>query len=680
MGRIYTLNPNGVETANGNWSLVGAASKNAALADDLDTSYLLASLAFQREYFDMDDLPVAGIVEVTKVQIFQRYYADNTSHCRISFKFGGQTVDVLKDFYSPASPPSQAYVVLSDDITFKRPGGGVWIASDINSLVVGHTGGNWASSPIRLVKIWVEVEVTEPAVQLEASREVASRMLRWRRRVRSSVSVSVPPAFLDREIMDDFGVIHRDAPTPDASGMGPAKWRRGLCRVSRWDFDPNVLSGAVEGRDLHDFLVSYWDTARAVSCTDLEDGVARLDNGQVRNFSRASKIWPQSAGDGRVTVLQEGVEAVGHLGRLAEGSAKNYLKRSSMADGPTGYTDSGTSQNGSVIQTVQYFDWNLNLLFDRKVTSYYSRFVGWTSGSPVASNMLRQWPTSDSVALGDRMHLSLDYRTITGTVCYRLRRNQDGQWFDAGSGAFGVSTVTNSVPASSTPARHVVKIPAHSAASTYDLFVGLLSSSPNNSEVHVFHAQLEVNDWASSRVVTGDATVTRAAAQLSIENNSSNRLWDADRGTLLVRVYPNWNSADLPGGAQKTVAYLHHDADNNARLYYDKDSGNWVFAVEVAGVTSSAVVSAGVVVRHQEISLVARWTSADEELDLPAHTISIFADKVKGTDASPGAAMTQQSDSDLYLGHENGSDYFDGSLADLELLSRSLRDEHARRY
>jgi len=127
----------------------------------------------------------------------------------------------------------------------------------------------------------------------------------------------------------------------------------------------------------------------------------------------------------------------------------------------------------------------------------------------------------------------------------------------------------------------------------------------------------------------------RAQEVYYVTNSSGARTWNAERGTFECEV----NLATVSGGFQ-VVAAAYHDANNFAEIYWDGAAGQWKFLYRAGGSTATAYKAASPSsgVWYQ---IGARWLSSSGEYGGTARALSIWIDRVKGTDAAAGATMTE---------------------------------------
>jgi hypothetical protein len=217
-------------------------------------------------------------------------------------------------------------------------------------------------------------------------------------------------------------------------------------------------------------------------------------------------------------------------------------------------------------------------------------------------------------------------------------------------------------------------IDSGSDASAFSVGFILESGGTASRKHRLYHVQLEDGDCATSRIVTDSSAVTRAAGSTIRENFVDARVWDATRGTGGRIVIPEWDSDGLPAGAIRTIIERYDDADNWARVAYEKDEGGVVFRWCADG-TEYAAIKTATFVRGTEYAIGYRWISTEGELDLEAYSLDVFVDGVKGTTVVADA-MVEDDASHVYLGHDHDTaNHFNGWWSYLDHSPFCLTDE-----
>ena len=150
----------------------------------------------------------------------------------------------------------------------------------------------------------------------------------------------------------------------------------------------------------------------------------------------------------------------------------------------------------------------------------------------------------------------------------------------------------------------------------------------------------------------------RAQDVYRVTNSSTARTWNAERGSFECEVA----LATVSGGFQ-VVCGVYHDANNNAAVAWDGANSRWIFNVRAGGTLATAYKAASPSsgVFYQ---IGARWLSSSGEYGGTARAISVWVDRVKGTDAAAAATMTEVSTPTygLEIGAYTGSLPLDGQI------------------
>ena len=156
------------------------------------------------------------------------------------------------------------------------------------------------------------------------------------------------------------------------------------------------------------------------------------------------------------------------------------------------------------------------------------------------------------------------------------------------------------------------------------------------------------------------AAGARAVDRGYYSNNAGARTWCAQQMSARFEVTPDWNGGSAPA-VNMAVAYVHHDANNYAFVYYNSMDRKWYFAQNVAGtplITGVAHTPAA----GTRYVIGVRCTGSRGELGLAPYTASIFVNGVKGTDVVHAAAMTEAATSTFDIGSAAGTVPFRGRI------------------
>jgi hypothetical protein len=462
-------------------------------------------------------------------------------------------------------------------------------------------------------------------------------------------------------------------PTGVGWGRGGAQWRLRSFTVQKIELHPDAGNAILTLLDRRHIDALIWDTGyKRLTSGRLETGVARFYPDVTRTYTRPSKAYVSSPADADVVVaVPYNLPAISYDGELFEAGATNFLLRSSLKEGTTGLTLSGTGVNGSAIATD-----TTELLFDQDITEYALKF---TAGNPHTTELSARWPDTESIDYGfygQEFRLSVDHMDDSGaTLYFRVKRLVDNQFWNDSSETWG-STVDNPITNSTTRARFSSSIIDIGAANTVIQLELLQQSGGTAARVNrVFHVQLENQLCAGSRIVTDDVKFERAATVLSYTQiSNARRCYQEDQGTFFCEVVPFFDSDDGLGGTIYNIEYPDEPIEFQHNLSYDTSTDVFKFTVFIDPNTYAATFSQ-TVTRGTVYKVACRWTYDSGELDLPNYTYSVFVDGVKGTDDTGEAPPTI-----TWAGELLNFGVFNGIIRRRCLIPYPMTDEEIARF
>lgn len=544
-----------------------------------------------------------------------------------------------------------------------RPGGGQWSWADLfnSTLELGISNPTALDGEARVTSVWLIPDGVESPEQITQAREVPSRRLWNFRRANPVLDTPVPLDFLDVELLDLVPVSHYGLPLQLALGNGTKVWQRPLFRAMKMDLDLKNFTINATLKDVRAQLLTFMDIGRSLKTGGTtHDGIARLDVGNTRQWTRASKAWVEDPADGFHKELQDNYEKQGPEGMIFEWASQNGIARSSFIQQLTGWTTtSGVTAEAAVDNQP---------LFGAEVTGYVAKIVNTVATVGPTS------PLSVSYSANAHISVSVDYRENEASTALkvRIRRAFDGRFWDGA--AWQVAAQDLAVTASTVNARALFEnIDVGGNATTISIRPVVTVAGKT---AYILHTQVEEQRWASAtRIVTDAAAVTRAIDALAISNDTTIRCWNNERGSGVFEYIPKW----APTAVRSTDLFyffdLVYDADNRFRLYYRASDMALVFEVKRAGVAVEATMS-WTPTRDEPVLLGYRWTSSEGELDLAPYTVSVFVAGVKGTDAvSAGGMPVEDSLSTMYIGaDDSGASSADGVMRYILLTQQVLHD------
>ena len=519
--------------------------------------------------------------------------------------------------------------------------------------------------------------------QQEQVRDALSRRLWLLRRPTGIFEVTVPLWMLDADILDRIAVESRVGPAPLAAGWGGKKWQRRAFSIQRIsDVNPATNTVKLQLLDRRPLDVLFWDAARTDKRNSgaRQDGVARIIKssgvGAEAKFTRPSKAWIENPADPTSVVeCAQAERAINQTGEYLEEKRTNLIARSSGVSGTTGLSIFGAGTNGSSI-TADTTD----LLFGSETSPSSLKF---TAGTPHTAHLYLVWSTA-TISASSEVRVSLDYKIDNGESFYwqLVRSSGATTYWDDANGVWTAGTTNTNLPAvnpRSAASRFISKkINVGLVDVTLTLYLFQWSGGTSGRISHLYHAQVEVGAFATSRIVTDGAAVTRERSELSHPVTTAAKIYDPALGTFFCEFTPEWSSADLATGyANVFFATTNGGADYDV-LYYSFASGQWAFSRRVGGSTYSAILTASMT-RGTAVRLAACWTGVEGELSLSAYTVSVFVNGTKGTDATAVAA-TFASPETLYRGSNSSlASHANGAIRSVHIFPYALTDEEIAR-
>lgn len=492
---------------------------------------------------------------------------------------------------------------------------------------------------------------------------------------------NLPPAAIDLDVLDDFLLQHKDAPSADGLGAGPLDWQALPARVEEVEVDLDAVRPKITAISLRGRRPTFYATGRATSIPQQGVALIAAQPGNVlskRNLKNSTstaldgKAWSVRATDNLVQSIGDGTLKIEPDGVLTEVDADQANSAPAFVDADAGWTL--TQPTGGSVVAELTADAGI-AVFDPEETEYCLRFDRGTSGDGVAditnaiteSLGINRWAIVQIDAAGVAAGFSWDYYDVDNAL-----------WFDNASGTFVGSQPFNPItPGALTPAQTVSKpIEAPTGGSDYQLILTQKSGVGSVGDVaRVFYAGIvqsgfplvpkppPILRWPCSRIVTantGPTNVTMGRDRGPVyPNHAGARAWNNARGSAHIMTKIRWNSDDVlnvDGNTLKfVVVHVYYDTDNEWMVYFYKDSSGPTFELrfdcKAAGTTYRATLTPGALLRDIVRVVGVRWTSAaGGELGLSGRTLSVFLDDAKGTDAVAAAYPTETSLSFLGVG------------------------------
>lgn len=499
------------------------------------------------------------------------------------------------------------------------------------------------------VHAYVEIDFVADPSKVGAARDTGSRHQRLMGRPIPTVSGRVPLRFLDAELLSLVAWSHLAGPST-AGGWGDKKWQRQLAQrlsITR-DLDEQTL--IVSDLLNHRYLTYLWDPMISEEPPGpTRPGIPVLTPGAGRVYARSSKAWVENAaaaaqGVKQVVEIPDDVEKNTADGELFEGAAKNYIPRSSMAEGLTGLTAVGTAGQTTLDSAKRLFESYDSLKITRNAT---------------VEDQGRTWPASDAFAANEVATLSIDYDNDSGVACYAYaQRSTDGKYlrqsdwtWQTGIQYITLPVVSALVAGQDQRFRTSPFVVDTTGSPTVTVSVVHKSTDANGTISHVYHVQLEKNLWASSRMVTGAASFTRALDNLRFENFPARRVLPLGPGHVRLAFKVNWDVGNITVNPDLFKAALDASGANFIRLFYNPAASNLTFRRRVASTNYSAQFNVAIA-RGTLYYVTVRMTGDEGEHGLAPYTMDIFVNGVKGESATSVAFGTLTEDLYLWIGQD----------------------------
>jgi hypothetical protein len=612
---------------------VGAATREEAIdpGDDLshddDTTYMgHGSGVVSKEIGFRHDITFSEkMAAINSVALYVRLKRtdSSTDNCYLKVYLGGSSNT------GSSETITTSYVTRGELFTDLRPGGGSWSEDDFRDNTFEFVYLTSTSSPTtRITSLWVEVDYVPSATKIEPVRRVLSRRLRLLRQPLTTYTCTVKhesgdtesSALLDAYPGDIVAVSHFAIPHASNTGasVGVKSWQRRNMILLRNEFNAAAMTARLTLLDARHFWHGLWDVAVSrISATSQRDGIANLDAGATRTFLRDSSAWGEDPGDGRIIQAASQTEKNFANGHLLEQTIENLTLNSCFTDGVDSgdWTLEGESGGADIADDTSDTFWD---------TDETAKSCKLTAASPLGGTELGIKQTTGTINANTECCISTTHKDDSGyPAAINIQRAVDSWYYNAATPGWQSGSVWNDLTVRSSATRDAIKsidVGGTNTTITYKVAAENTAAQIN----HIYDVQFEKNPYPTSRILTQSSTVTRADDEFYYSNTKSNRTWYPIRGTAFAVVNPEWDTADLPSGAKRTLYYVKYDTNNEDHVYYDEATGAWKFDRTVGGVTDSAsktlTITAGT-----EIKVCARWTSTEGEEGLSDPTLSIFA-------------------------------------------------------
>lgn len=575
-----------------------------------------------------------------------------------------------------------------------------WRRDEVNGLQIyfrakGETP--YFEKDVSMISLSAEIEPIPEKV--DTARRIASERLLLLGKPVPMFRAAVPLFFGDVRLLDDIAISHRALPRP-STALNLNEYERVPARVVEkvWDLENDRIE--IGAFDLRDYLVTFLFTGESTSKGRSFDGTMIITNGVTVQFSRATNDYIEDPFAHLRNELYADEPPVESDGVLIQNGTTNLILNGGFALGATDvftHWTKTTSGSGTIVEDAEDFGW------DKNFPGAPQRSVLLTADAALAEISISQAVTLDT---GDNLSpegsnyclsilhkdddgypLSVALTTVSGST--RFYRPADQTWNVAGA----LVWVTLPIRSERTVDRlfgTLDNLETFSAA-TQAVTVRLAARTFAGQRNHVYGVQLEggtielmeERGYPSSMILTNTGPVVRDISSLRVPSIDTHPTYYMVRGTFFCIVETEWDSDDLPqaGDARRYVYSFILDANNHDALYYDQLTQSWIFERKVATVVNQATFFYPTMIAGRPVRLATRWISPVAEFGETAHSIQIFVDDVRGTDASPGATPTHPASADFYIGSRSATQgtAFDGKIRRMRITQQVLPDSKIRK-
>jgi hypothetical protein len=609
-------------------AVVGTANKWDAvdpldpINHDDDTTYNSVGSGgaiFTQSFKGDATFPQANFITAVRTHVYnKRTNSSGSNDFRLVSRYSGT------DYYSGSlTYVLNSYLEQYYDFIAAR----TWIDSDFRSATFewGIERGNNGPNDLT-TSLWTEVDYIPLEVFIEAFREVWSRKLKRSRFEEVTYDLKVPIKFITLELLDDLSVSHFSIPRAESlisnminDGM-TKKWQRLYALNVQQRINLNNMSMVLSFSDNEPYICTFWSTEKLPFAVNEDfDGLAQIDVGSLRSFTRNSNAWV-TQNDGQVVTVEPGREKMNHVGFITDEQRTTQILNSNFQDGIASIWT--TVLNGGTVAND-----TSTLLF--KDSANYPNSALITRGAGGETFLRQGGLTIDGLT---------SFRTATfdylddgtgGRTSWWLQRSTDSWWWNDTTEAWQNTRAENRLPLVTSidgDNRAVSKPIIEAAAATWTIEIGISTTGTSSGDVvNIFQVDLVEGPYVVERIVTDNsATVTTERDEkkfvLDSSGETQRQIWPSDRGTNRLTYRPSNDGSRLQDGDKLALAYGQiGDTSNYGYVTYQKLVGENVrFAFEryEAATLISRATKEISVVRNTEYEIAARWTSDDNELDL----------------------------------------------------------------
>lgn len=563
-----------------------------------------------------------------------------------------------------------------------NPLGGLWMPRDIADPtleIVARLTGMQATNTYRLGSFYVELTYVSVPVQDRGARDAASRRHWLFLDEPFTLKRRVPIADgLKPELNEIVRVSHRDGPHASGEGWRSETHQTRPMRLIARTTDLNANTCDLTLQDVRSKLCLLRYTSRTKSPAVIADGMAFITNGGAIVNSRSTVAYVADPSGGDILVRVE-VDQLTYGGSLLPDSGDrqyglmlsllggNAIIESSYRNQLTGWTTAGDGVNGSAVTAE-----TSPLRFAQTESGFVAKLL---AGTTHTTDLTFSSTAVASYAADSVVSFACHYQTAAGATSgpgVSIQRGFDSEWYTAASQTWGASKVVNplSVSDGEWNEYYISAIDVGSDATDLTAVYTIEAGEPDGSEYYIGHTQIELSPYPQGVIVTEATAQARGADNFHITNSTGSRCVTADKGVLQTVITPSWNAADLVGtGTTHNFLNCQHDANNGIILRWSISNARWEVEYKAATTTYTAYSADDPPARGVPVTIVGRWTDSGE-LGIDDHTVDIFVNGVKGTNATK-VTLTETSNAKLFFAR--------GLFADTHSFAHVLTDAECAR-
>lgn len=547
------------------------------------------------------------------------------------------TFDLYEQTWEMTSHPEGGPFTLDDMATLKAG-----VECDLDNGPSGRpfetSGNKWQK--VRAPKFRVTVQTEDLGGDLENVRHSSSLTLRLMRRARN---VIIPQTMAHRAIGavgSRVYLSHPRGPAVTAAGWGRRRLERRAGLILKRTIYPEQFKVQDQVLDLRAYSCLLWAAYRISGPWSPElQGLSLVDQGGGWTHSRDQDAWSPRPGDSVLMRVLSDYPNISYEGLAAQGGDDEAICLYNYDLHQSGWATVDESGDFTATQ-----DTTVTMVEELGYQSSSELAYGAGGGVGGRERTLGTLPYAD----GDLLHVHVIVKNTsvpdpsTQNAEWALYRTGGGlaadEWWDEDGRTWTTTPTYNAIPSSETFG-HIVAdaIPLDAAGAssdpTYQIRVGRWSSSLTSVTFHAAlvdaqHTDATVAGARSPQAVLGTA-ITRVQDLHTLPNAPGAEVWDYERGTAVVEVWPFWRAEDLPHDAVRPLIHAQHATDTYDALQFVAQTGGDDLVRFERAVSGEATWQLDCPITGAEISRLhvlrvwARWLGADGWDQYAPHSVEV---------------------------------------------------------